>query len=98
MNFNGNKVIPAALFAATASIAVSAAPAHALDLTGHIAFNGAVDITENTNGSDYYFDFGDSNPNAFTTGCSGSFICDNNVGGLADLIIYPYPSTSHHIR
>lgn len=76
MIFSSKNLIPAAAFAAVASVAISA-PAQALSLTGTMEFSGApVTLTGSGEGAlaNYNFNFG--GPQDIKTQiCSGSFLC-----------------------
>ena len=76
MNFIGNKLIPAALFAATASV-VMAAPAHSLSLVPGSSFSfdskDETPVDATFDGSTLDFDFVEA-LNGETSGSTGSFI------------------------
>ncbi|OKH10831.1 PTPA-CTERM sorting domain-containing protein [[Limnothrix rosea] IAM M-220] len=96
MNFIGNKLIHAALLAATVSV-VATAPAQALNLKGSLGFVGGVDITSTGDGDD--FDFAFLNPSVILraeddfapAGDSIDFtnfsIVDAGIGGTIDPFI-----------
>ena len=86
MNFNGNKVVPAALFAATASIVVST-PAQALDIVGDLGFSTTdlgelVTLTDDMDGT-WTLDFGDLTADH----CSGTLDigCATDAFGFNDI-------------
>ncbi|MGB2925557.1 MAG: PTPA-CTERM sorting domain-containing protein [Limnothrix sp.] len=80
MKFSPKNLIPAAAFAAVASVAISA-PAQALSLNGSIDYmGGAVTWTGSGSGAtaNYDFDFGVSQFSA-TTMCEGDFSCPDSI-------------------
>lgn len=73
MTFIGNKLIPAAFFAAVASIAI-ANPAQALKLSGGFDFDGFLTDIAVTDEDNFTIDFNEAHDDSALIGqCSGSF-------------------------